>query len=349
MSLKQVTILRFSVSVFLTIIIFIVDILVSYEYLEWLLYVIPILILYRIDNSTYILIELGLIAVFLFAGVIIEPDIDIPLIRNITHRVEGFITFVIFSFLVFRLNKTLNELKTANNHLEKRSRELADSVRELESFSYSVSHDLRSPLGTISGFIDLLKEDYSGCLDQSGLDYLNVIKVTSSKMIRLINDLLRLSRVSKQTIELKKISLSSLTESIINDLQKLNKREKMKIIINPDMVINADPNLFGIAISNLINNAWKYTAKKNEPFIEIGKFRKNSQIIFFIKDNGAGFDLSKSTDLFEPFRRYHSDQEFPGTGIGLSIVRRIIERHGGRIWAEAEPGKGATFFFTLDQ
>ncbi|NLW30599.1 MAG: GHKL domain-containing protein [Fibrobacter sp.] len=349
MSLKQITILRFSVSIFLTVIIFLIDIIIPYEYLEWLLYVIPILILYRIDNPTYILIELGLIAVLLFAGIIIEPDIDIPLIRNITHRVEGFLTFVIFSFLVFRLNKTLNELKTANIHLEKRSRELADSVRELESFSYSVSHDLRSPLGTISGFIDLLKEDYSGCLDQSGLDYLNVIKVTSSKMIRLINDLLRLSRVSKHAIESKRISLSSLAESIIDDLQKLNRRENMKIIINPDMIINADPNLFGIAISNLINNAWKYTAKKNEPFIEIGKFRKNSQIIFFIKDNGAGFDLSKSRDLFEPFRRYHSDQEFPGTGIGLSIVRRIIERHGGRIWAEAEPGKGATFFFTLDQ
>jgi DNA-binding response OmpR family regulator len=227
--------------------------------------------------------------------------------------------------------------------------ELERKNNELEAFSYSVSHDLRSPLRSIDGFSKALLDDYGELLDEGGQTHLRRIRTATQRMGSLIDDLLNLSRVSRASLTRLPVSLSELVLSVKGDLERreIGAQRNVTFEIEPDVVVEADSNLMRVAFENLIGNAWKFTSKTAEPRIEFGTSRGEDQTIYFVRDNGAGFDMSYVQTLFKPFQRLHREGDFPGTGIGLATVHRIIDRHGGRVWAEAEQGKGATIFFTV--
>jgi light-regulated signal transduction histidine kinase (bacteriophytochrome) len=237
--------------------------------------------------------------------------------------------------------------KQMEKALRDRAEELAQLNKELEAFSYSVSHDLTAPLRTLIGFSNILLEDYSDVVDITGRDFITRIKSNAQKMNDLIDDMLKLSRISRQEMITEKTDLSELANVLFADLKKNQPERNVEIIIQTNMIANIDKKLMNIALLNLFSNAWKFTMKKDHPRIEFGCNVDNERKVFFIKDNGAGFDMSHSGDIFAPFRRLHSESEFPGTGIGLAIVERVIGRHGGKIWAEGMPGAGATFYFTI--
>jgi len=252
---------------------------------------------------------------------------------------------------VTRLKAAEAELKTHQERLEElvaqRTAGLEASNRELESFSYSVSHDLRSPLRSIDGFSMVLLEDYGPKLDDEGRDYLRRVRQASQRMGDLIDDLLMLSRVARLGFKLEKISLSDLVEDIMEDLRQQAPMRKVEAIIQADVDARGDSNLIRIALENLLSNAWKYTSKNAVAKIEFGVKIQDGQKVYCICDNGVGFNMKYSDKLFGAFERLHRTDEFEGTGIGLATVQRIIQRHGGTIWAEAEIGKGAAFYFTM--
>jgi signal transduction histidine kinase len=224
---------------------------------------------------------------------------------------------------------------------------LSAANEELQAFSYSVSHDLRAPLHTMKGFISFLIEDYKDKFDETGREYLNLIVKNADKMARLIDDMLSLAKISRKDMVTQDINLSALSMTIIDEIKKSQPDRQVEISIQSNLLARGDEQLLKIALTNLLSNAWKYTTKAQRPRIEVGRFVKDSETVFFVRDNGAGFPMEHLSKLFKPFQRLHSDKEFSGTGIGLAIVQRVISRHGGRIWAEGEVGKGATFFFTL--
>ncbi len=242
------------------------------------------------------------------------------------------------------------ELEKYRDNLERliaeRTTELLAANKELEAFSYSVSHDLRAPLRGIDGFSQILLEDYHDSLDETGLDHLYRIKKSAQVMGQIINDLLLLSRVTRQELQFKAINLSLLTQKSVSRLQENNERE-INISIEDDLTTRADENLVSIIIENLVSNAWKYTGKTASANIEFGQTIKNNKPYFYIKDNGIGFNMEFIDKIFQPFQRLHNASEFEGTGIGLATVARVIHKHGGEIFAESEPGKGATFYFSL--
>ena len=218
---------------------------------------------------------------------------------------------------------------------------------ELNAFSYSVSHDLRSPLRTMKGFSQILLAEYSDTLDSMGLRLLQRIKVGSSKMGDLINGLLELSRVQGQDIELNLVNLSDMAGDIVNELNENNVERSVEFICEPNIQVQGDERMLSSVMVNLLNNAWKYSAKKEHAKVEFGHEKQQGKNVYFVKDNGAGFDMEKAEMLFGTFQRMHTEKEFSGTGVGLATVKRIINRHKGEIWAEAEKGKGAVFYFTL--
>jgi light-regulated signal transduction histidine kinase (bacteriophytochrome) len=234
-----------------------------------------------------------------------------------------------------------------NKDLERHANELEYSNKELESFSYSVSHDLKSPLRSIVGLSQILLEDYAEYVDDEGHELINRIVNNGKHMSQLIDDILVLSRVTRQEITLQKINLSSVADMIVSDLQKNQPDRTIEIKIQQNCITNADARLMNIVLTNIIGNAWKYTQKKDNPRIEFGCLKKNDKTVFFVKDNGAGFDIKQIGKLFIPFQRLHSDNDFPGIGVGLATVARIIKRHHGEIWAEGEPDKGAIFYFVI--
>lgn len=231
--------------------------------------------------------------------------------------------------------------------VSKRTQELQRMNKELEAFSYSVSHDLRAPLRSIDGFSNKILKDYGAAFDEQGRDYFHRIQRASQHMGHLIDDMLKLSRLSRVEIHPEYIDLSSLAEGIIHEIKSSDPERNVEVKIRKDMIVRADHNLMQIALQNLMDNAWKYTRKKSDAVIEFSSFRKDHKIVYFIKDNGAGFDMKYADKLFGTFQRLHNASEFEGTGIGLATVQRIILRHHGSIWAEAEAGQGAVFYFTL--
>jgi PAS domain S-box-containing protein len=247
--------------------------------------------------------------------------------------------------------KIQEEIKRLNLELEERVRQrtaqLEASNRELESFSYSVSHDLRAPLRSLDGFSQALMEDYLSIIDEKGKVYLQRIRAASQKMATLIDDLLKLSRVSRQSMNFHMVDLSVIVHDLCNDLQKEHPGYPILFKIRDGVQASVDPQLLKIALGNLLDNAVKFSSRTSNPEIVFGVDRKNDRDVIYIKDNGSGFDMKYIGKLFGAFQRLHSNEEFPGTGIGLTIVQRIINRHNGSIWAESEPGKGATFYFTL--
>jgi signal transduction histidine kinase len=233
------------------------------------------------------------------------------------------------------------------DQIQKWGAEIERTNKELEAFSYSVSHDLRAPLRGIDGFSKALLEDYYEKVDETGRDYLTRVRTATQHMGRLIDDLLKLSRLTKIEMRQEPVPLSGIVTKIIDSLKNNEPDRSVECVVQEGITINGDPYLIEIAMENLLNNAWKFTGKTPSPRIQFGMTQKDGLNVCYIKDNGVGFDMTYSEKLFGAFQRLHSPEEFPGTGIGLVTVQRIIHRHRGRIWAEAELNKGATFFFTI--
>lgn len=243
------------------------------------------------------------------------------------------------------------EIRRLNAELERRvierTAQLEASNKELEAFAYSVSHDLRTPLRTIDGYCRALLEDYGDRIPPEGIPYLDRIHVSTLHMAQLIDDLLSLSRVTRASVEHSPVDLSALAESIARELQREQPERHVQFSIPSGLVTHGDVRLLRIAISNLLNNAWKFTSKVDKAHIEVGSRQQGGKQVFFVRDNGVGFDMDHAGKLFGAFQRLHTETEFPGTGIGLATVQRIIHKHGGRVWAESAIGRGATFYFSL--
>jgi two-component system sensor histidine kinase/response regulator len=245
------------------------------------------------------------------------------------------------------------QIKQLNEDLERRvverTAQLADANDELEAFSYSVSHDLRAPLRHINGFAGTLIEEHRSQLVPEAQQLLKRIKEGTQKMARMIDDLLNLARLDRRSIALQMTSLSSLVENVIHDLEPETAARKIEWRVGLLPSVNCDPGLIQQVFANLLSNAVKYTRRHAQAVIEVDQSTADGQLVLFVRDNGAGFNPKYSAKLFGTFQRLHSDHEFEGTGVGLATVQRIVRKHGGRIWAEAEINKGATFYFTLSE
>jgi two-component system, NtrC family, sensor kinase len=225
--------------------------------------------------------------------------------------------------------------------------ELERKNKELETFSYSVSHDLRAPLRTVDGFTKILIDSVSEHLDESGAHYAERISSGVARMTEMIDDLLELSRVGRAQVQRCEVDLGELAGKILDDLAAGEPERQVTVVIGTSLTAFADPRLIRNVLENLLGNAWKFTAKTEQATVEVGSQQRDEGRVYFVRDNGNGFDMTRAGRLFSPFQRLHSQTEFPGTGIGLATVHRIIERHAGQVWAEAEVGHGATFWFTL--
>lgn len=245
------------------------------------------------------------------------------------------------------INSDITNQKQAEENLLRTTAQLEASNRELEAFAYSVSHDLRSPLRAIDGFSQALLEDYGDQLDEDAKDYFDRIRHNVQRMGTLIDDLLSLSRISRSEMRYGTVNLSALVKEQVRELRTLEPNRQVEFIIAPDVIVSADPTLMQIVVNNLLRNAWKFSSHHATARIEFGIIRQDKRHIYFIKDDGAGFNMAYASKLFGVFQRLHTMSEFPGTGIGLAIVQRAIRRHGGDVWAEGEVERGATFYFTL--
>lgn len=256
-----------------------------------------------------------------------------------------------FDNMFKRLIAAFKELRQKEERLRERvdeqTRDLIQANQELESFSYSVSHDLRAPLRTIDGFSVILSEDYGDKLDEDGQHTIRRIRSATQRMAELIDDILELSRVSRAPLETTEVDLSALAHSIAEELSATSPQRQVHWQIAPNVQALGDQNLLRVVMVNLLDNAWKYSATTQLTEIKFGTTTQNNKTTYFIRDNGAGFDMKYKNRLFKPFSRLHETDEFEGTGIGLATVKRILERHNGTIWAEAKPGAGAIFYFQL--
>jgi len=243
----------------------------------------------------------------------------------------------------------LRELNATLEHrISERTIELELANRELEAFSYSVSHDLRAPLRSIHGFADLLLLEHGDTLTEGVRAYIDRVKGASQRMSRLINDLLDLSRVSRAPLRRSRVDLSALCDELLRELRDAAPERNAVVAIAPGLVANADPGLARIVLGNLLGNAWKFSARRDVASIEIGQALRDGLPMYYVRDNGAGFDMTHADQLFAPFQRLHSEREFPGDGIGLALVQRIVHRHDGFVAAESAPDQGTTIYFSLD-
>jgi len=251
--------------------------------------------------------------------------------------------------------RPLKKLEAENRRLDlgfeqrvvERTTQLQAVNKELEAFAYSVSHDLRAPLRSIEGFSQILLEDYAGWLDSQGKDYLQRVRSASQRMAQLIDDILKLSRLTRSEMQREAVDLSALAQTIAGELQRYQPERKVDFIIASGIIARGDSHLLRIAIENLTRNSWKFTKKQPHARIEFGTAEINGKSAYFVRDNGVGFDMAYADNLFRGFQRLHSPAEYEGSGIGLTTVKRIIDRHGGTIWAESAPEQGSTFYFTL--
>ncbi len=254
------------------------------------------------------------------------------------------ITMVAFIFERMERVKILNEM---NEKLTKRTEKLEDANQELEAFAYSVSHDLRAPLRAIDGFSRIVIEDYEDKLDDEGKRFLNIIRENTQKMGQLIDDILLLSRASRQEMEFTKIDMEELVKRVYEEQKASSQAQNVELKLKTLPPSYGDLVLIQQVLNNLIANSLKFTEPKNERVIEVGSTNGKTEIIYYVKDNGVGFDMNYQAKLFGLFQRLHSTNEFEGTGVGLSIVQRVIRRHGGSVWGEGELNEGATFYFSI--
>jgi PAS domain S-box-containing protein len=241
----------------------------------------------------------------------------------------------------------ISELRRAENAIRDLNRTLTASNQELESFSYSVAHDLRTPLRAMTGFSEALAEEYADKLDENGRHYLARIHAAGERMGQLIDDLIGLARIGREKPHRVEVNLSAMAETILAELQEPQPQRGATWSVAPRMLVRADRVLVKILLENLLRNAWKFTAERAEARIEFGQAPVAGETAFYVRDNGAGFDMAFADKLFKPFQRLHHAERFEGNGIGLAIVQRIVQRHGGRIWAESVSGQGTTLWFTL--
>ncbi|SDH86839.1 PAS domain S-box protein [Nitrosomonas sp. Nm132] len=241
------------------------------------------------------------------------------------------------------------QIQRLNDSLRARSKELETINHELEAFSYSVSHDLRAPLRAMDGFSRALLDEYADRLDDKGRDRLHRIRAAAQRMAELIDDLLNLSRVSRTELKWEVVSLTQIANKVLDTLRQEAPERAVQCLVQPDLFAHGDTKLLRIMMDNLLGNAWKFTAHRQEAFIEVGCKVNEERVIYFVRDNGAGFDMTYADKLFGVFQRLHDANEFPGTGIGLATVQRVIHKHGGHVWAESTINQGATFYFTLEE
>jgi len=231
--------------------------------------------------------------------------------------------------------------------LRERAAELETANKDLDSFAFSISHDLRAPLRSVQGFSGLLAEKYRNGMSTEAQEFLDDTRAAAGRMEQLIEDLLSFSRLGRQPLSKRRTKLLEIVQAVLRELPRIAEGRHVELSVGDLPEVDADPSLIRQVFSNLLSNAFKFTAQQQRPLIEVGCERESGEQVFFVRDNGAGFDMRYATKLFGVFQRLHSEEQFPGTGVGLSLVQRIVHRHGGRIWAEAEPDKGATFRFTL--
>jgi len=251
--------------------------------------------------------------------------------------------------LIYASARDVTERREAEGELRRANDAAEIANKELEAFSYSVSHDLRAPLRGIDGFSQALIEDYGGTLDAGARHYLQRVRAATQRMSSLIDDMLTLSRISRTEMRLEAVDLSTLVRSIAQELQGREPERAATFVVPEGLEARGDQRLLRIALENLLANAWKFTRKQPQARIEFGRAAIDGKSPYFVRDNGAGFDMAHAGKFFGPFQRLHSVEEFEGTGIGLATVQRVVRRHGGRVWAEGAVGKGATFYFTLEK
>ncbi len=239
------------------------------------------------------------------------------------------------------------QLKRQSELLESKNIELKAMIEELEAFSYSVAHDLRAPLARIDGFSQALLEFQNDRLDHEGQQYLQRVRTTAQRMCRLVDELLSLSRVARVEMRRERVDLSAIARSVGAELQQRDSGRDVELIVQPDQSAMGDAALLHSVMFNLLENAWKFTSKRPSARVEFGTIEMNGTLVYFVRDDGAGFDMASSQRLFQAFQRLHAASEYAGSGIGLATVARIVKRHGGRLWAESGIGRGATFYFSL--
>ncbi|TAK36931.1 MAG: PAS domain-containing sensor histidine kinase [Chloroflexota bacterium] len=274
-------------------------------------------------------------------GTIVDIEVSINHLEGDSGR--------LFVFLrdITERKRAEQEIQQLNADLARRAAELALSNRELEGFSYSVAHDLRAPLRSIDGFSQAVLEDYGDKLDELGKDYLQRLRAASQRMGQLIDDVLNLARLTRIEMRLETVDLSAMAQEIATNLRKTQPEREVELVIAPGLTVTGDSRLLRMALAHLLGNAWKFTGEHPRARIEFGVVEHEGKPAYFVRDDGAGFDMAYVGKLFAPFQRLHAMEEFPGTGVGLATVQRIIQRHGGHVWAEGAIEKGATFYFTL--
>jgi PAS domain S-box-containing protein len=265
-----------------------------------------------------------------------EPLLYTGFIRDLSERQEA-----------EKARARSEELEALNHELTELTVKLDEVNRELESFSYSVSHDLRTPLRAIDGFSLVLLEDHSAALDPTGKEHLGRIRGAAQQMGALIDDLLRLANIARTEMQTEDVDLSELSRAIATELAAAHPQRVVDLSIADGMRARGDRGMLRVALANLLDNAWKFTGGRPSSRVEVGTARIDGERAYFVRDDGAGFDMQYAARLFTPFQRLHRADEFAGTGVGLATVERVVRRHGGRIWAESKVGEGATFFFTL--
>ncbi len=277
-------------------------------------------------------------------GTIIPVSLTFSAIKDTSGRLVGASKI---AHDISERKKAEELIKTLNEKLKRNVDELYAANKELEAFSYSVAHDLRTPLRSIDGFSQAILEDYGDKLDENSMDYFLRIRAASQRMGLLIDDLLNLSRISRSEVNRGTVDLSALAREIVTNLQKTQPGREVEIVIAEGLIDEGDEKLLYVLLQNLFGNAWKFTEKIAKARIEFGVIQFDGKPAYFVRDNGAGFDMAYVDKLFRPFQRLHDVTDFPGTGVGLAMVQRVIHRHGGQVWAEGKVEEGATFYFTL--
>jgi len=344
---KSKTILIICAVVFTTLIGY-VDYLTGFELRIDVFYLLPIsFVAWYISKKAGIYLSLMSILLIFSSDLLSNPD----------HHVHGIdlwnasmiiIFFITVTILLSKLRFTVDEYRQLFSELQKAYDDIKTTNESLEAFSYSVSHDLRGPLWRIEGFTEILAEKYSGTLDEKGRDYIRSILSSTQRMKDLIDALLRLSLYSRGNLNRSKVDLTALVRRAMEESVKSWPGRTVEMVTADEVIADGDPALLQVIIFNLVENAWKFTKHRPVAKIEFGLTTMDGKDVYFVRDNGAGFSMVNAKRLFNPFERLHSETQFPGFGIGLATVQRIVNCHGGRIWAESAVDMGATFYFTLD-